>query len=76
MGFGISYNQLPNSQTRPNSALLEKINDLDDLVLQFDTSDAGRRFGEAWKQARVIVDVGGGRSTPPATPTPVPAPVA
>jgi hypothetical protein len=57
------------------AALLDKVNDLDDLVLQFDGTDEGRRFNEAWKGARVIVDSGSGHSTPPpAPPTPTPAP--
>jgi len=47
---------------------------LDDLALQFDGTDAGKRFIEAWKRARIIVDTGGGHSgtppTPPATPKP------
>jgi hypothetical protein len=28
--------------------------------LQFDGTDAGKRFIEAWKRARIIVDTGGG----------------
>lgn len=52
--------------------LLQQLADLDDLVLQFDGTDAGRRFIEAWKRARSIVDSGGGH-TPP-TPAPVPTP--
>jgi hypothetical protein len=53
--------------------LLEQVADLDDLVLQFDGTDAGKRFIEAWKRARMIVDIGGGHSnggTPPTPPTP------
>jgi hypothetical protein len=53
--------------------LLEQVADLDDLVQQFDGTDAGKRFIEAWKRARIIVDSGGGHSTAP-TPTPTPAP--
>ena len=53
--------------------LLQQVADLDDLVLQFDGTDAGKRFIEAWKRARIIVDSGGGHSTAP-TPTPTPAP--
>ncbi len=49
------------------AALMESVNGIDDLVLQFDGTEAGRRFGEAWKRARIIVDVGGGH-TPPAPP--------
>jgi len=53
--------------------LLEQVADLDDLVQQFDGTDAGKRFIEAWKRARIIVDTGGGHSpggTPPTPPTP------
>jgi hypothetical protein len=56
------------------AALLEQVADLDDLVQQFDGTDAGKRFIEAWKRARIIVDSGGGHNpggtppTPPSTP--------
>ena len=51
--------------------LLEQVADLDDLVMQFDGTDAGKRFIEAWKRARIIVDSGGGHTgTPPTPPTP------
>jgi len=44
---------------------------MDDLALQFDGTDAGKRFIEAWKRARIIVDTGGGHTgTPPTPPTP------
>ena len=46
---------------------------MDDLALQFDGTDAGKRFIEAWKRAPIIVDTGGGHSnggTPPIPPTP------
>ena len=57
------------------AALVEKVNDMDDLVLQFDGGDAGNRFKEAWKRARIVVDTGGGHSgTQPTPPTPTPAP--
>ena len=52
--------------------LLQQVADLDDLVLQFDSTDAGKRFIEAWKRARIIVDTGGGHSSAPPTP-PTPA---
>ncbi len=52
------------------AALVDSLEDLDDLVVQFDGTDAGRLFNVAWNQARVIVDAGQG----PATPTPVPPP--
>ena len=55
------------------AARLEKVSDMDDRVVQFDGSDAGKRFIEAWKRARIIVDSGGGPGTPPAPPAP-PAP--
>jgi len=60
------------------AGLMQQVADMDDLVLQFDGDDAGKRFIEAWKRARIIVDTGGGHSTgtnppaptPPATPKP------
>jgi hypothetical protein len=53
------------------AALVTDVTDMDDLVLQFDGTDAGKRFIEAWKRARNIVDTGGGHSgTPPTPPTP------
>ena len=51
--------------------LMELANDLDDLVVQFDTIEASRLFGKAWEQARIIVDSGHG---PAPTPTPNPNP--
>lgn len=56
------------------AALLDKVNDLDDLVLQFDGTEAGQRFNEAWKGARIIVDSGSGHSTPAPAPAPTPTP--
>ena len=59
------------------AALMQKVNDMDDLALQFDTGEPGKRFIEAWKRARIIVDAGGGQGggTPPTplAPTPPPA---
>jgi hypothetical protein len=49
---------------------MEPVADLDDLVMQFDGTDAGKRFIEAWKRARIIVDTGGHSGTPPTPPTP------
>ncbi len=56
------------------AALLEEVHDLDDLVLQMDTTEAAHLFTTAWKQARLILDAGHGPTTPP-VPTP-PAPLA
>lgn len=56
------------------AALLDKLNDLDDLVLQFDGTEAGQRFNEAWKGARIIVDSGSGHTTPAPAPAPAPTP--
>jgi hypothetical protein len=56
------------------AALVQLVTDMDDLTLQFDGTDAGKRFIEAWKRARIIVETGGGHGgggappTPPATP--------
>ena len=61
------------------AALLEKVADMDDLVVQFDGTDHGRRFVEAWRRARIIVDTGGGHANgnpPSPTPTPQPTPPA
>jgi hypothetical protein len=52
--------------------LLEQVADMDDLVLQFDGTDAGKRFIEAWKRARIIVDSGGGHANGGTPPTPPP----
>jgi hypothetical protein len=41
-----------------------QLSDLDDLSLQFNGTDAGRRFIEAWKCARNIVDAGHGPPPP------------
>ena len=55
------------------AGLMQQVADLDDLVLQFDGTDAGKRFIEAWKRARIIVDTGGGHSGTPPTPPTTPA---
>ena len=54
------------------AALVALVTDMDDLAVQFDGSDAGKRFVEAWKRARIIVDTGGGHGNggTPATPPP------
>lgn len=53
------------------AGLVVSVTDLDDLVVQFDGGEPGRRFREAWKRARIIVDSGTGH-----TATPAPAPKA
>ena len=52
------------------AALLGEVSAMDDLAVQFDGSDDGKRFIEAWKRARIIVDACGGQSapTPPTLP--------
>lgn len=57
------------------AALLDAVSDLDDLVLQFDGTEAGQRFNEAWRRARIIMDSGSGHSAPPVTPAPAPTPI-
>lgn len=52
------------------AGLMGQVSDLDDIVLQFDGTDVGRRFIEAWSRARIIVDAGGGGGTPPTPPKP------
>ena len=56
------------------AAHLETLHDLDDLVLQMDTTEAGRLFISAWKQARNVVDAGHGPKLEPETPAPTPTP--
>jgi hypothetical protein len=64
------------------AALVTKVASMDDLVIQFDGTDLGKRFIEAWKSARMIVNTGGGHATKPApapgtttstSPTPAPS---
>jgi hypothetical protein len=59
------------------AALLDQVEDLDDLVLQFDDTPAGQRFLQAWKKARIIVDAGHGHGDDDdeeeSDPTPPPA---
>jgi hypothetical protein len=50
------------------AGLLDEVSDLDDLVLQFDGTDAGLQFIAAWKHARNIVDAGHGPGADPAPP--------
>ncbi len=56
------------------AALFEKVSDMDDLVVQFDGGEPGKRFIEAWKRARIIVDTGGGHANGGTTPAPAPTP--
>jgi hypothetical protein len=68
----IAADNQANRHRRP-AALVQLATDMDDLTLQFDGTDAGKRFIEAWKRARIIVDTGGGHGnggTPPTPPTP------
>ncbi len=53
------------------AGLLDDLKNLDDLVLQFDGSETGLRFIEAWKQVRQVVDIG--HTTNGDTPAPTPA---
>ena len=41
------------------ATIMDDLNDLDDIVLQFGDTDAGHSFVEAWRRARTIVDAGG-----------------
>jgi hypothetical protein len=53
------------------AALVQLVTDRDGLAVQFDRTDAGKRFVEAWKRARIIVDTGGGDGgTPSSCPPP------
>lgn len=55
------------------AGLMEAISNLDDLVLQFHGSEIGLRFIEAWKRARILVDIGhtsNGEDPAPTPPTP------
>ncbi len=58
------------------AALVEFVTDMDDLAVQFEGTEAGRRFTEAWKRARIIVDTGGGHGNGDSAPTPPPTPPA
>ena len=56
------------------AGLLEQAAALDDLALQFDSTETGRRFIEAWKRARIILDATGTHPGKPADVKPTPAP--
>ena len=63
--------EIDNRPKNCTADMLEQVADMYDLVMQYDGTDAGKRFIEAWKRARIIVDTGGGHSgTPAPTPTP------
>ena len=51
---------------------MEQLEDLDDLVIHYDGTAAGRNFIAAWHQARLIVNSGHGPAAadeiPPTTP--------
>jgi hypothetical protein len=53
--------------------LLHQAHDFDDLVLQFDDTDEGRRFITAWHRARHVVENGHGHTIEEPTTTPPPA---
>ena len=56
------------------AALLDQVDDLDDLVLQFDETPTGQRFLQAWKKARIIVDAGNGHGEDEEEEKPAPTP--
>jgi len=56
------------------AALAEVVSDEDDMVLQFDGTDTGKRLVEAWKRARIIVETGGGHGATSPIPLPQPPP--
>jgi len=70
----VNRNTLLKEVDTDTADLMEQIADLDDLVLQFDGTDAGKRFIEAWKRARIIVDTGGSHVSGNLSPTPSQAP--
>jgi len=58
------------------AAFMDTLDDLDDLILQFDRTPAGHRFIEAWRRARILVDAGGGSSAPEPAASPPASPAA
>jgi len=65
--------------------LVQRVRDLDDLIVQFAGTELGQRYIEAWKRARKVLATGGTSATaksqsppipqlpePPATPLPAP----
>ena len=69
----VNCSMLLNEVDTDTASLMQQVADLDYLVQQFDSTDAGKRFIEARKRARIIVNIGGGHSNG-GTPTPAPAP--
>ncbi|MEO5714190.1 MAG: hypothetical protein ABIT37_11950 [Luteolibacter sp.] len=55
----VNRNTLLKELETDTAAIMAQVNDMDDLVIQFEGTEAGARFIAAWKRARVIVDAGG-----------------
>ena len=53
------------------AAVIERLRDMDDIVLQYDETEAGRSFIAQWQTARIVIELGHG-PTPTPTPTPTP----
>ena len=71
----VNCNTLLKEVETDTATLVQLVTDMDDLVLQFEITDAGHRSAEAWRRARVILDAGCGQGSAPA-PTPNPQPAA
>ncbi len=56
------------------AALLNKVADLDDFVVQFEVAEGGWAFVEAWRRARIIVDTAATHRNADSQPAPAPAP--
>ena len=57
------------------AALVELLDDMDDLVIQFNHGSQSAVFADAWRQARMVLSHGHGRgSSQPPAPAPTPAP--
>lgn len=69
-GQVVNRSTLKKEVATDTAALVSTVTSMDDLVVQFDGTDAGQRFIAAWKRARMIVNSGGGHGTvPPPAPT-------
>lgn len=55
----VNRNILHKELETETAAVMALVNDMDDLVPQFEGTKAGARFIEARKRARAIVDAGG-----------------